>query len=158
MLEKLEAIKRKFDEVEQQLSDPKVIADMKLFTKLNREYKELGDIVAIYHQYRDVVGNIEFNKNILANEKDAELKEMAKADLVDLESKRAILEEQVRQLMVPKDPEDARNAVIELRAGTGGDEASIFTGDLYRMYTRYCERKGFNFPAQWDPKLGIHVT
>src|SRR5438034_9400772 len=102
MLEKLEAIKRRWVEVEQQLSDPKIIADMKLFAKLNREYKELGDIVEIYHQYRDVIGNIDFNKNILSNEKDAELKEMAKADLVDLESKKTILEEQVRQLMVPK--------------------------------------------------------
>jgi peptide chain release factor 1 len=143
MLEKLEAIKRRWLEVEQKLSDPKVIGDMKEFKKLNREYKELGDIVELYHQYKDVVGNIEFNRNVLVNEKDPEMKEMARTDLAELEVKKVELEEKVKQLMVPKDPEDARNAVIEIRAGTGGDEASIFAGDLYRMYTRYCEKKGF---------------
>ncbi|HEY6160079.1 MAG TPA: peptide chain release factor 1 [Bacteroidia bacterium] len=143
MLEKLEAIKRRWQEVEQKLSDPKVIADMKEFKKLNREYKELGEIVELYHQYRDVVGNIEFNRNVIVNEKDPEMKEMARTDLAELEVKKVQLEEKVKQLMVPKDPEDVRNAVVEIRAGTGGDEASIFAGDLYRMYTRYCERKGF---------------
>src|SRR5688572_14803821 len=128
MLEKLEAIKRRWQEVEQQLSDPKVIGDMKLFTKLNKEYKELGDIVAVYRIYKDVIGNIEFNKNVMANEKDAELKEMARVDLVELEAKKTALENQIRQLMIPKDPEDAKNAVVEIRAGTGGDEASIFAG------------------------------
>ncbi|MEW6468562.1 MAG: peptide chain release factor 1 [Bacteroidota bacterium] len=143
MLEKLEAIKRRWEEVEQQLSDPKVISDMKLFTRLNKEYKELGEIVAVYRNYKDVLGNIEFNKDVLANEKDAELKEMARTDLVELETKKVQMENQIKQLMIPKDPEDSKNAVVEIRAGTGGDEASIFAGDLYRMYTRYCERKGF---------------
>ena len=143
MLEKLEAIKRRWEEVEQQLSDPKVISDMKLFTRLNKEYKELGEIVAVYRNYKDVLGNIEFNKDVLVNEKDAELKEMARTDLVELETKKVQMENQIKQLMIPKDPEDSKNAVVEIRAGTGGDEASIFAGDLYRMYTRYCERKGF---------------
>jgi peptide chain release factor 1 len=143
MLEKLEAIKRRWQEVEQKLSDPKVIADMKEFKKLNREYKELGDIVELYHEYRDVVGNIEFNRNVIVNEKDPEMKEMARTDLAELEVRKIQLEEKVKQMMIPRDPEDARNAVVEIRAGTGGDEASIFAGDLYRMYTRYCERKGF---------------
>lgn len=143
MLEKLEAIKRRWQEVEQQLSDPKVISDMKFFTKLNKEYKELSDIVECYKIYKDVLANIDFNKDVLVNEKDNELKEMARADLAELESKKLSLENQIRQLMIPKDPEDARNAVVEIRAGTGGDEASIFAGDLYRMYTRYCERKGY---------------
>jgi len=143
MLEKLEAIKRRWQEVEQQLSDPKVIGDMKLFKKLNKEYKELGDIVAILKIYKDVLGNIDFNKDVLANEKDAEMKEMARVDLAELEIKKAALENQIRQMMIPQDPEDAKNAVLEIRAGTGGDEASIFAGDLYRMYLRYCEKKGF---------------
>jgi peptide chain release factor 1 len=142
MIEKLEAIKRRWQEVEQQLSDPKIIADMRQFSKLNKEYKDLGDIVTTFEEYKTVVGNIDFNKDVLVTEKDAEMREMAKLDLEELEPRKIKLEDTIRQLMVPKDPEDARNAVVEIRAGTGGDEASIFAGDLYRMYTRYCETRG----------------
>lgn len=143
MLDKLEAIAQRFSDVELQLSDPKVIGDMKQFTKLNREYKELKEIVEVYHVYRNAVENIEFNKKILNEEKDDELKQMAKADLLELEASKLTMEEKIKQLLIPKDPEDARHAIFEIRAGTGGDEASIFAGDLYRMYTRYCESKGF---------------
>lgn len=143
MLDKLAAIKKRWEEVEQKLSDPQVIGDMKEFKKLNKEYKDLTEIVHAYHDYKNVVENIEFNKNVIMNEKDDELKEMARLDLEELEAKKEKMEFSIRNMLVPKDPEDARNAVVEIRAGTGGDEASIFAGDLWRMYTRYCENHGF---------------
>lgn len=145
MLEKLAAIKRRWEEVEQKLSDPKVIGDMKEFKKFNKEYKDLTEVVNAYHEYKNVVENIEYNKEILANEKDEELREMAKMDIDELIPKKDKMEEDIRQMLVPKDPEDARNAVMEIRAGTGGDEASIFAGDLFRMYTRFFEEKGLKY-------------
>lgn len=143
MLDKLAAIKRRWEEVEQKLSDPKVIGDMKEFKKLNKEYKDLSEVVNAYHEYKNVVENIDFNKSIIMNEKDDELKDMARLDLEELEGKREKMETDIRNMLVPKDPEDARNAIVEIRAGTGGDEAAIFAGDLWRMYTRYCENSGF---------------
>jgi len=143
MLEKLEDIRRRRDEVERLLSEPATLADMKLFAKLNKEYKDLGPIVEAYHVYKNLVDNIASAKQILSTEKDSEMIDLAKEELMQLEPKVAPMEEHIRQLLVPKDPEDARNAVLEIRAGTGGDEASIFAGDLFRMYTRYCERNGF---------------
>jgi peptide chain release factor 1 len=143
MLEKLEAIKRRWENIEQQLSDPKVLGDIKLFTKLNKEYKELKEIVDASEQYKKVLQNITSAKEILINEKDDEFRELAKIELEENEKLKEELESKIRFLLVPKDPEDAKNAVIEIRAGTGGDEASIFAGDLCRMYTRYCESKGF---------------
>ena len=145
MLEKLQSIKYHFEEVERQLSDPKTLADMKFFAKLNKEYKDLKEIVAAYHRYKKITEDIESSKAILKNEKDADLISMAKADIEDLLPKKELLEEEIRQLLVPKDPEDAKNAILEIRAGTGGDEASIFAGDLYRMYMRYCEKKKLKF-------------
>ena len=142
MLEKLAAIKRRWEEVEQKLSDPKVIGDMKEFKKFNKEYKDLTAVVNAYHEYKNVLDNIEFNKNIFATEKDEELKEMAKMDMEELLPKKEKMEEDIRQLLVPKDPEDVKNCVLEIRAGTGGDEASIFAGDLFRMYSRFCDNKG----------------
>jgi peptide chain release factor 1 len=142
VLEKLAAIKRRWEEVEQKLSDPKVIGDMKEFKKFNKEYKDLTAVVNAYHEYKNVVDNIEYNKNVFANEKDEELKEMAKMDMEELFPKKEKMEEEIRQMLVPKDPEDAKNCVIEIRAGTGGDEASIFAGDLFRMYSRFCDNKG----------------
>lgn len=143
MLDKLEAIKVRFDQVQDMLSQPDVVSDMKRFTQLNREYKELQKIVDKYYQYRDLVGNIENNKKLLSTEKDEEMREMAKAELDELIPQVEPMEQDIRMLLVPKDPEDAKNAVLEIRGGTGGDEASIFAGDLYRMYMRYCERKGW---------------
>jgi peptide chain release factor 1 len=142
VLEKLAAIKRRWEEVEQKLSDPKVIGDMKEFKKFNKEYKDLTEVVNAYHEYKNVVENIEFNKGILANEKDDEMREMAKLDMDELIPKKEGMEETIRQMLVPKDPEDAKNCVLEIRAGTGGDEASIFAGDLFRMYSRFCDSKG----------------
>ncbi len=143
MLEKLQEIKNRWQDVEMKLSDPQIISNMKEFTRLNREYKELSDIVKIFDQYKNVMDNIDFNKEVLATEKDEELKEMAKGDLLGLEEEQKKLEDDIKQMLVPKDPEDARNCTLEVRAGTGGDEASIFAGDLFRMYQRFCERHGF---------------
>ena len=143
MLDKLAAIKKRWEEVEQKLSDPKVIADMKEFKRLNKEYKDLTHVVNAYHEYKNVVDNIDFNKDILMNERDEEMKEMARMDLDELLQKKEKMEADIRNMLVPKDPEDERNAIVEIRAGTGGDEASIFAGDLWRMYTRYCENAGF---------------
>jgi peptide chain release factor 1 len=145
VLEKLAAIKRRWEEVEQKLSDPKVIGDMKEFKKFNKEYKELSLVVEAYHNYKNVVENIEFNKTVFATEKDVELLEMTKLDMEELLPKKEKMEEDIRQMLVPKDPEDFRNAVMEIRAGTGGDEASIFAGDLFRMYCRYFDEKGLNY-------------
>ncbi|MEI6489962.1 MAG: peptide chain release factor 1 [Bacteroidota bacterium] len=145
MLDKLAAIKRRWEEVEQKLSDPKVIGDMNEFKKFNKEYKDLTNVVNAYHEYKNVVDNIEFNKNVFANEKDEELREMAKLDMEELIPKKEKMEEDIRQMLVPKDPEDAKNCVMEIRAGTGGDEASIFAGDLFRMYSRFCDNKGLKF-------------
>jgi peptide chain release factor 1 len=116
---------------------------MKRFAKLNKEYKDLGKIVDQYHIYRNIVSNMEANKEILLNEKDQELREMAKEEQDMLYAQKEEKEEEIRLMLIPKDPEDAKNAIIEIRGGTGGDEAAIFAGDLYRMYTRYFEKKGW---------------
>lgn len=143
MLQKLEAIYVRYKQVEDMLSQPEVVSDMKRFTQLNREYRELQRIVEKYLEYKNLVGNIENCRQVLETEKDAELREMAKGELEELEPKLEPMEQEIRMLLVPKDPEDGKNAVLEIRAGTGGDEASLFAGDLARMYLRYCERKGW---------------
>jgi peptide chain release factor 1 len=143
LLEKLEAIKDRFKDVENELGNPETIKNMKRFAQLNREYKELGLIVEKYHEYKNVLDNLEHAKEVVSNEKDPEFREMAQLELEEFQKKKEILEEEIRLLLVPADPEDIKNAVMEIRAGTGGDEASIFAGDLYRMYTRFCERKGW---------------
>jgi len=125
------------------LSSPEAINDMKRFAQLNKEYKDLGKIVAQYHIYKNMVSNIETNKDILANEKDQELREMAKEELDILLEQKEAKEEEIRLMLIPKDPEDSKNAILEIRGGTGGDEAALFAGDLYRMYTRYFEQKGW---------------
>lgn len=143
MLEKLKAIKDHWDEVEQELSSPEAINDMKRFARLNKEYKDLGKIVEQYRIYKNMVSNIETNKGILANEKDQELREMAKEELDILLEQKEAKEEEIRLMLIPKDPEDSKNAILEIRGGTGGDEAALFAGDLYRMYTRFFEEKGW---------------
>jgi len=143
MLEKLEAIKQRWEEVERELSNPNTINDMKRFAQLSKEYKDLGKVVDEYHIYDNVVSNIEANKEILSTEKDDELREMARADLDELLLKKDKIEADIRVMLIPKDPEDAKNAMLEIRGGTGGDEAALFAGDLYRMYTRYFEKKGW---------------
>lgn len=143
MLDKLEAIKLRWEEVERELSDPATMSDMKRYAQLNKDYKDLGKIVDEYKIYKNVVSNIDANREILTNEKDDELREMAKMELDELLGKKDEMESQIRLMLIPKDPEDAKNAVIEIRGGTGGDEAALFAGDLYRMYTRYFEKKGW---------------
>ncbi len=143
MLDKLEFIKDRFEEVGKQLTDPANISDNKKFMRLNKEYKDLEPIVEAYHQYKRCLENIEGAREILKTEKDSDLIELAKEELQQNEPLKEKLEDEIRIMMIPKDPEDGKNAVVEIRAGTGGDEASLFAGDLYRMYTRYCERKGW---------------
>jgi peptide chain release factor 1 len=141
MLEKLEAIKLRWEDVEEQLSNPDTMQDMKRFAQLNKEYKDLTKIVDEYKIYKNVMSNIDANREILNEEKDAEMRDMAKEELDGLLKQQEELEEKIRFMLVPVDPEDAKNAVFEIRGGTGGDEAALFAGDLFRMYTRYFEQK-----------------
>ncbi len=143
MIDKLEDIKRRYEDTELKLSDPKIITDMKQFKKLNIEFREMGKIMDVYKVYKKVLDDIESAKEILATEKEKDFLDMAKAELEENRTKQDQLEEQIRLLLIPNDPEDAKNCVMELRAGTGGDEASIFAGDLYEMYMRYCDNKKF---------------
>jgi peptide chain release factor 1 len=143
MLEKLEAIYQRYKEIEQEMNDPAVMADMKRFIKLNKDYKELQQVVNAYKEYKNVLDNIQSTKKLLKTEKDEEFREMAKLELNDLIEKRDNLEEDIRVMLIPADPQDRKNAIVEIRAGTGGDEASIFAGDLFRMYNKYCETKGW---------------
>jgi len=142
MLDKLGAIYDKYKRIEEQLSDPEVVSDMKRYSKISKEYKSLGEIVKVYLEYKDLLGNIETSKEML-KEDDAEMKEMAKLELDELEPRRDELEEQIKVLLIPKDPQDEKDVIFEIRSGTGGDEASIFAGDLYKMYTKFFERTGF---------------
>jgi peptide chain release factor 1 len=143
MLEKLELIFQRWKTVEGELSSPEAMTDMKRFAQLNKEYKDLAKIVDEYNVYKNIMSNIESNKEILATEKDEEFREMAKVELDELLVKQDEMEEVIRLMLIPKDPEDSKNAIIEIRGGTGGDEAALFAGDLYRMYMRYCERRGW---------------
>ena len=143
MLDKLEAIKGRFDEVNQELMTPDVMSDMKRFSKLNKEYKELNKIVVKYEEYKNVLDNVTSARELLAVEKDADFREMAKAELDDLSVKQEALEIEIKDLLIPTDPNDSKNVILEIRAGAGGDEASIFAGDIYRMYSRYAEILGW---------------
>lgn len=143
LLEQLEGIKRRYNDLATQISDPDVIADMKRYVELNKQYKELEPLVKAGDQYRELIEGIREANEILKNESDPELKEMAKMQLDELEPQESEWTEKIKILLIPKDPEDGKNAVMEIRAGTGGDEASLFAGDLYRMYTRYAENEGF---------------
>ena len=142
MLDKLEEIADKYRILEEKLTDPSLIQDLKKYKKVNQEYKSLQGIVSVYHEYKDVLGNIDTSKEML-KEDDPEMKEMAQLELDDLKVKRADLEEQIKVLLIPKDMEDTKDVVLEIRSGTGGDEASIFAGDLYRMYSKYFSTKGW---------------
>jgi peptide chain release factor 1 len=143
MLDKLEAIFQRFKNVEELISEPAILADMKRFTHLNKEYKSLSVIMEKYYEYKNIRANIDNAKDILKNEKDSDMRDMAKEELEELEPLIQPLEEEIRILLIPKEPEDEKNATIEIRGGTGGDEASLFAGELYRMYSRYCENKGW---------------
>ncbi len=143
MLEKLEAIEARYREVELLLSSADTMQDMKRFTQLNKEYSDLKEVVATIEEYRNTLNYYQQAKDMLANEKDPDLKEMARQEADEMQEKIGPLEEKIKLLLIPKDPEDAKNAIIEIRAGTGGDEASLFAGDLMKMYMRYCENRGW---------------
>lgn len=143
MIDKLEAIRDRYYYLEEQMADPSVIADMDRYKKVSKEYKDLKEIVDTYKVYRQLLGNIETAKEMLG-EKDPEMQEMASMELEELEPRKEELEEKIKNLLIPKDPEDAKDVIFEIRSGTGGDEASIFAGDLYRMYSRYFETQGWN--------------
>ena len=143
IIDKLEDIKTKWETLGEQLNDPEIIGDMKRFVKINKDYKDLEPIVAAFKEYKNLLANIEEAREILKNEKDDDMREMAQEELEASEQRRDVIEEEIRLMLIPKDPTDDKNAVMEIRAGSGGDEASIFAGDLYRMYIRYCETKGW---------------
>jgi peptide chain release factor 1 len=143
MLDKLAAINDRYLEVEKLISSSDAMNDMKIFIQLSKEYKDLEPIIRAYKEYRDLVGNIADAKEIISTTDDMEMKEMAKMDLEENLPKKEEMDEQIKVLLIPKEPADAKNAVMEIRAGTGGDEASIFAGDLYRMYTAFAQSKGW---------------
>ncbi|WP_181307358.1 peptide chain release factor 1 [Rufibacter sp. XAAS-G3-1] len=143
MLDKLEAIKQRFEEVNEQLIQPDVASDLKRYKSLNKEFKDLEKIVAEYERYKLLLSNIEHTKAVIATEKDEDFREMAKEELDELLPQRAEMEERIKEMLIPTDPDDSKDIIMEIRAGAGGDEASLFAGDLYRMYSRYAEKKGW---------------
>ncbi|HVZ97913.1 MAG TPA: peptide chain release factor 1 [Chitinophagaceae bacterium] len=142
MLEKLEAIKARFDELGIALSNPEIVSDNKKYKQLSKEYRSLEKIVEVRNEYIKVLDDIEFSREMISSD-DEEMRELAKEELPALQEKKEIYEKQIRNLLIPKDPQDEKNAILEIRAGTGGDEASLFAGDLARMYLKYCESKGW---------------
>ncbi|MGF7216767.1 peptide chain release factor 1 [Spirosoma lacussanchae] len=143
MLDQLEAISERFNEVAQQIVQPEVVSDQKRFMKLSKEYKDLEKIVTQYRAYTQLLEEIDNAKQIVATEKDEEFRELAKAELDELLPRREPLEELLKEMLIPKDPNDSKNVILEVRGGTGGDEAAIFAGDIFRMYQRFCEKMGW---------------
>ena len=143
MLEKLQIVKNRFDEVSDLIIQPDIISDQKQYVQLNKEYKDLNALMKKRELYIMATNHIAEADEILADGSDADMVEMAKMQLDEAKSNIEILEEEIKYMLIPRDPEDAKNAVMEIKAGTGGDEASIFAGDLHRMYTKYCENKGW---------------
>jgi peptide chain release factor 1 len=143
LLEKYEAIRYRFEEVGSQITDPGVMSDMKRYVKLNQEYKRLESLVGAFKEYKALIENIESGKQILLEETDEDLREMAREEIENSENAIPQKEQDIKLLLIPADPEDGKNAILEIRAGTGGDEASLFAGDLFRMYSKFCERKGW---------------
>ncbi len=144
MIDKLEEIKLRFEEVNNEMMDPNVTSDITRYTKLSKEFKELETIMNKYEEYKLVMGNIESAKELLAVEKDPEFRDMAKQELEEQKEKESLIEEELKQMLIPKDPNDSKDALMEIRAGAGGDEAAIFAGDLYRMYQRFCEKNNYS--------------
>ncbi|WP_297072379.1 peptide chain release factor 1 [uncultured Duncaniella sp.] len=144
LLSRLDGIEARFEEVGTLITDPSVIQDMKRYVRLTKEYKDLEKLTAVTRQYRSLLGNIDEAREVLASENDPELRDMAKEELDEATSALPGLEEEIKLLLIPADPEDGKNAIVEIRGGTGGDEAAIFAGDLYKMYVKYCESKGWN--------------
>ena len=143
LLDKLEEIYKRWLQIGEDVAQPDVMSDMKRYIKLNKDYKDLQPVVEAYKKYKNIIGNIANAKDVLANEKDDEFRAMAKEELDQLSDEKEKLEDEIRVLLLPKDPQDDKNAQVEIRAGTGGDEASIFAGDLFRMYQHFCDKKGW---------------
>lgn len=144
ILQKLDGLESRYEEVSTLITDPSVIADQQRYVKLTKEYKDLEDIVKLRQKYINCLGQISEAKDIMMNETDPDMKEMAREQLAENEDLQPKLEEEIKIALIPKDPEDAKNVQMEIRAGTGGDEACLFAGDLFQMYKRYCEAKGWN--------------
>jgi len=142
MIEKLEEIKLRFEEVGQLLAQPATVSDMKKFSQLSKEYKDLEKIVIKYNQFKEAQGHLKQAKEVLMKEKDEEMRELAKQEIDELEPKIETFDAELKELLIPKDPNDDKNVLFEIRAGTGGDEAAIFAGDLWRMYQRFCDKRG----------------
>ena len=142
MLEKLEAIHARFLDIQEKLTDPGIVSDMKAFSRLNKEYKGLTELVDYYHKYSNIVQNLS-SAHVMLKDEEEEMREMARVEIESLSEKKEVIEEEIKILLIPKDPEDSKDVVFEIRSGTGGDEASIFAGDLYRMYTKYFESMGW---------------
>lgn len=145
LLDKLAVIHQKWLEIGEEITKPEVIADMKRFIKLSKDYKDLQAVVEAYKKYKNIVENIANTKEVIATEKDEDFREMAKQELDTFLQEKEKMEEDIRLLLLPSDPQDSKNAQVEIRAGTGGDEASIFAGDLFRMYQHYCDKKGWKY-------------
>lgn len=145
LLSKLEAIHFRFVEVGKMITDPDIISNMDRFVKLNKEYRELEELDVVYKSYKNLLGNLQSAKDLLEVETDPEMRDMAKMEIDDLEHQRPIMEEEIKMMLIPKDPEDDKNAILELRAGTGGDEACIFVEDIFRMYTMYFKEMGWQY-------------
>lgn len=143
LIEKIQGLEARFEEVTTLITDPSVISDMKRFTKLSKEYRELEKILKAAAEYKDTLGAIEDSKSTLGSEDDEELREMARQILNEANENLPLIEEKIKLLLIPADPEDDKNVIVEIRGGTGGDEAAIFAGDLYKMYSKYCESKGW---------------
>lgn len=143
LLEKYESIKHRFEEIQQQITDPSVMSDMKRYVKLNQEYKTLEKLTGVFREYKNMVESIVSGNEILKQETDPELREMASEEIEMAEKMIPEKEKEIKFLLVPADPQDSKNAILEIRAGTGGDEASIFAGDLFRMYSKFIEQKGW---------------
>lgn len=143
MLEKLQIVKQRFDEVSDLIIQPDIITDQKRYVQLNKEYKDLRLLMDKREEYLTLTDNMNEAQEIISDGSDAEMVEMAKMEMDEAKTRIPLLEDEIKFLLIPKDPEDAKNAVMEIRAGAGGDEASIFAGDLFRMYTRYCEGRGW---------------
>ena len=145
LLGKLEAVNYRFIEVGTLIVDPDIISDMDRYVKLSKEYRDLEEMVIAYKEYKSIFDNLKSARELLETEKDPEMREMAKMEIYELEQKRPIVEEQIKMLLIPKDPEDDKNAIMELRAGTGGDEACIFVEDIFRMYTMFFKEMGWKY-------------
>ena len=161
LIEKVLSLKEKYAQLQAQLSDPDVISDMKKYVQLNKEYKELAPIIEAGDRYKKMLDDYDAAKDILANEKDDELREMAKEEISEIEPKLPEMEQEIKLLLIPADPQDSKNAILEIRGGTGGDEAAIFAGDLFRMYSKYAERKGWKLEVtnpQTETQGRVHTS